>query len=198
MKTVHAAILLFTAIIVGCTVRRQNEVPREGITVTTEHVTNSPTDSYKKVTYAKDSQPYKELGYYDNGSRLYETYFARMDSQHITTMINYFREGELASVTVIDGNTLITRYSYYPDGKIQSRHNGYTGVEENWNDDGKLQKMIEYAGKNPKRVTKWHTNGTMSELSEWHNEHRHGKWFQWDTLGNQTRKELYMMGKLKQ
>lgn len=197
MKNISIGFLLASYIISGCTVRRQNDVPREGVTVTTEHVTNSPIDSYKKVTYAKNSQPFKELGYFDNGDRLYEAYYARKDTLRFTTLIQYFRSGDLASVSITDGNRLITRYSYYPDGEIQSRYNGYTGVEENWNNDGKLQKLIEYDGKNPKRVTQWHANGTMSELSEWHNEHRNGKWFQWDTLGNQTRKEMYAMGKLK-
>lgn len=197
MRNRIAHCLLCGLVMIGCTIRQQNEAPRDGVTVTTEHVTNSPTDTYKKVTYSKDSRPYKEVGYFENGNRFYEAHYGRMDTLRFATMINYFKNGELASVSIVDGSKLITRYAYYPDGKIQLRHNGYTGVEENWNHDGKLQTVVEYSGVIPKRVTKWHTNGRMSELSEWSNEHRHGKWFQWDTLGNQTRKELYVMGKVK-
>lgn len=197
MKISTLIIIVGVIFTIGCTVRQQQESPRDGITVTTEQVTNSPSDSYKKVTYSRDSLPYKELGYFDNGNRMYEMYYSRIDTQRIAAFINYFRDGELASMNIIDGDRIVARYAFYPDGRIQSRHDGFRGIEEVWNQHGKLQKTIEYAGKNPKRVMQWHANGTIAEVSEWHNENREGRWFQWDSLGNQTRKERYAMGKLK-
>ncbi len=200
MKNGAILYLLIVLNVAGCNVRQQNknEVTREGVTVTTEQITNPQNFRYKKVTYARDSEPYKELGFLDNGNRLYEVYYARVDTERIMTHIQYFPDGELSTVSVLDGNRLICRYVFYPNGKIQWRQHGLSNVGESWYADGMKQSIVEYAGLTPKRVTNWHHNGIMSEQSEWKNDQRHGKWFQWDSLGNQTRKEFYAMGRLLQ
>lgn len=127
---------------------------------------------------------------------------------------NEFRSGRFVRRTIYyrDGATMIENVlldsvtntwksqEYYPGGKPKrmyvSSQEEYP-IERRWYGNGQLE--LEFSRSDGKKDigVRYYPNGAKKEEFEFVNEQRHGVWAEWDSLGNQTRNEFYVNGKLK-
>lgn len=195
-RIANCAVVMLILMMTGCSVK---ESLPEGVVHYTATVTKAGIGEIRKEIYLKNSKPYQEFGFYKDGKRFFESYAGNLDTIAFTHTIAFYPSGELKSLETIesDKNELISAYWYYPNGILQLRHNGESHIEELWDESG--AKQTEYFAPNSdiKKITNWYHNGQKKEESELLNTQRNGKWFEWDSLGHQTRKEFYVNGKVK-
>jgi antitoxin component YwqK of YwqJK toxin-antitoxin module len=118
----------------------------------------------------------------------------------IAHYIEFYPSGDLKEINTTQSNMdeLVSGYKYYPNGKIKSQYSGNTHIEEDWYETG--MKEAEYFSPHSQimKITRWYQNGQKKEETEMNDGgKRNGKWFEWDSLGHQTRKEFYAGGTLK-
>jgi antitoxin component YwqK of YwqJK toxin-antitoxin module len=192
----NSSVVLIVMMLAGCGVKE--ELP-EGVVHHTEIKTKAGIGEIRKEIYLKDSKPYQEFGFYKDGKRFFESYAGNLDTIEFTHSIEFYPSGELKKLETSesDKNELMSAYWYYPNGILQLRHNGETHLEEVWDASGAKQTEYYVPNSDIKKITNWYHNGQIKEESELLNAQRNGKWFEWDSLGHETRKEFYVNGKLK-
>ena len=131
--------------------------------------------------------------------RYFESYTTKLDTVEFTHYIEFYPSGELKGfqTTQSDKNEITSGYAYYPSGIMQARNDGDRHIEENWDEKGAKEVECFAPNSDIQKITRWYPNGQKKEEAELLNTQRNGKWFQWDSLGHQTRKEFYVNGKLK-
>ena len=138
----------------------------------------------------------------------------------IRTQIARYERGTLAFERYIVGNTIVndSSISYYPNGSIFNRTvnpadstqrfredyfpNGRMRTKSTadslftWHENGQRSGIYHFKRGQVVNRTLWHENGVRAEESQWKSDKINGRYQEWDTLGHQTRNELYALGKL--
>lgn len=90
--------------------------------------------------------------------------------------------------------------AYYESGAMRSRSIASTDSfrkETDWYDNGQVQTDFTRRGGNKDSVVHYFRNGVKKEIAEFLDNKRNGRWQEWDSLGHQTRNEVYRNGKLQ-
>ena len=196
IRTFNSAVVLMTLLVVGCGAK---EELGDGVVHRTETVSTKNFGEYRKEIYLKNGKPYQLFGFYKDGKRYFESYTTRLDTVEFTHYLEFYPSGQLKDFQTCqsDENEIVWGNAYYPSGIMMSRYNIDTHIEEDWDETG--AKEDEYFAPNSdiQKITRWYHNGQKKEEAELLNTQRNGKWYQWDSLGHQTRNEIYVNGKLK-
>lgn len=128
----------------------------------------------------KNGEMVRYTQFYQNGKKKLETLYKdstsnRLGPNEFTTK-EYFESGnlKLSSHTVAD--SILSKTEYYENGQISLEFKRSPGT---------IDKGIRYFA-----------DGKKKEEFEFMKEQRHGLWYEWDSLGVQTRKEMYVQGKI--
>jgi antitoxin component YwqK of YwqJK toxin-antitoxin module len=195
-RIMNCTAVLIVLMLTGCGVK---ESLPEGVVHRTEMVSSPIFGEYRKEIYSKNSKPYQVFGFYKDGRRIFESYTTRLDTVEFTHYIEFYPSGEVRGfeTTQSDKNEITWGNAYYPSGIMQSRFDSDTHIEEDWDETGAKEDEVFAPNSDIQKITKWYHNGLKKEEAELLHTQRNGKWFQWDSLGHQTRKEFYVNGKLK-
>jgi antitoxin component YwqK of YwqJK toxin-antitoxin module len=190
---------LVPVLLLGCDRRNGGEILSEGVTKKAESATTSEFGRIQKEIYMKGSQPIMEIAYYGQNERCYESYTTRNDSVPIKTEITFYPSGELRSIFLHEGTMLRAGYDFFRNGQVRFNYrpnrNGQIEFTDGRYENGQKEEEVIFDEKGlVSQLSHWHSNGKKKEKAEWKDSRRHGKWFEWDSLGNQTRNEYYGNG----
>ena len=110
----------------------------------------------------------------------------------------YFANGRIHMTTISNDSGIHRTELFYESGKpcgitIQNTEPISQIV---WDENGNTLYEFKTETDHKRKGIWFHSNEDTMEIAEFMDGHRHGKWFQWDSLGFQTRKEWYANGVL--
>jgi len=160
--------------ITGCRVRSKddNAIPANG--VVKREIKYGDTKEQREVEYEyRDSSFVRYTLYYTSGRKQLES---RKDSSDQFWNVSEF----------------------YESGQIKRNYltaeKGFS-FEQQWYENGQLGLDFKRNDASKDFGIRYYMNGRKKEEFEFQNEQRHGKWTEWDSLGNVTRNEFYRKGK---
>ncbi len=195
---------MFGSLLAGCLPNGNDEGLKPGVTVKTE-MQNDPEFGKIRVTTTTAPRTFKSLAFYESGDLCYESYGTYLDSVGIMTYNSFYPSGEIRSSMIREGvppHYWMRSYAYYQNGQVKERYDTERSLKETWYEDGRRESVSHIPADDPTFApdwsSAWYRNGQIKEESEWKNGKRDGKWFQWDSLGHQTKREFYKNGTLMQ
>jgi antitoxin component YwqK of YwqJK toxin-antitoxin module len=165
----------------GCSVKTKpplNGIVREKTMIMDD---KDPIMPFETEYEYKDGKVVRYTQFYPNGTKKSEV--QRADSttnKWASDELNFsefYESGNKKRISHFMADSVITETDWYENGRLKMEFSRSTG---------KKDKVINY-----------YFNGMKKEEFEFANELRHGIWAEWDSVGNQTRKENYVDGILK-
>jgi len=181
----------------GCGSKEKKTSHPAGITTVVQHSVDISYGDYTTETFYNNGKWFKSIGHFKNGNRFYETYVMRNDTTSIIQTTSFYPSGNLLRTEMRVNNEVTMAQSFHENGQLSVERNVPAGYERAWNEDGKPFFENNDLRTNNRTIYSWYANGQMKELFELSGGERNGKWFEWDSLGNQTRSEMYVNGKRK-
>lgn len=145
--------------------------------------------------YYRNGTNVKAFGFFRDGS-LKSEFYVTDNSGYSSKFISYYpnRQIETRSLKWIEGATKHYLYEeFFEDGRTRRREGTKVPQWEYYDEIGDPTLFYIHSGD---RITElmFYPGSKKQDESDYVNGKRDGRWNQWDTLGHQTRKEVYKSG----
>jgi antitoxin component YwqK of YwqJK toxin-antitoxin module len=179
-------LMLFAA--AGCKVRTisQGKPPRDG--VFKRNIVDPKYGTLHTEEHYQDGVLKYVKGNYRNGVRAFE----RFKDANRDSSIWFFPSGPMNYCIVSINDRVMSFRELYESGAVKLESD--TSVSREYYPGGEKNCTIRYKDGLVVSIERWYENGRRQELSEWLNDQRHGRRFEWDETGKQTVKEYYVNG----
>ncbi|MFA6456005.1 MAG: hypothetical protein WCW40_04220 [Bacteroidota bacterium] len=193
MKKLMLIVLCVAFMVCGCKIRTisDGKPPKDGVIKSTRKMMNGETMEMEE--HFKNSQLVREVMRFDNKNLAYERFF-RTDEHPTDSMRNYYRNGQLSLLLVMNDTNRVILRGYYENGTLQAY--GDTAKNIEYFDNGKKQSETLSKTGQIYKILRWYRNGLKAEESDWWNDRRNGIWREWDSTGTTVRNERYRDGQL--
>ena len=172
-------VLVGTIVLIGCSPLTKDRLKNPVNGIVREKVVNmigyDKPDPLTAEYEFKDSAIVRYTLYYPDGKKKMES--LPDSGRRVWTMTEYYESGSMKRMSTSSDSLFLSDRRWYENGNPELE-------------------FVRTEGKKDKGV-RYHPNGAKKEEFEFVNERRHGMWEEWDSLGNQTRNEFYVKGKLK-
>jgi antitoxin component YwqK of YwqJK toxin-antitoxin module len=117
---------------------------------------------------------------------------------NLVRFTRFFANGKIYATTLSTDSGIHRTEWFYESGKPcgVSIENTKPVSQTVWDENGNTLYEFKSETGHKRKGIWYYLNGETMEIAEFMNDQRHGKWFQWDSLGFQTRKEWYANGVL--
>lgn len=193
IRSIAAVLVVVVILSAGCKVRKisDGKPPRDG--VVKKELNDPRYGTIQAEDHYRDGRLYYSKGFYGSGATAFERFW-HPNENVVDSMVSYFPTGKVNYVMVSSDNRILSFREYFEDGvtKIVSD----TSRSDEFYHNGTKSCTILFQNSMTVSIERWYENGKRMEYSEWKNDQRHGKRFEWDSAGQQTVKEFYRQGTL--